>query len=124
MAGLALKLDPSDIVAMGVLELAPCSDAGIEIPVAVLECADRQVAVSYRNSLGRPPTIPTPIVWHVPLRVVELVPIELVVPDECPGLSIGGGRELVGGLGCLSRKSQDSKQKDRWQGSHGYGLRA
>ena len=68
VAGLILQLDPSDVVAMGVLELAPCANAGVKLSGAVLQRADRQVPFAIeRDGLGRPPTISTPVIWHVPL---------------------------------------------------------
>jgi hypothetical protein len=67
---------------VGVLELASCANASIKISVTVLEGADSQVAVVYGNRLGRPPTVPTPVVRDLPFRLVQLVAVEFVVPDQ------------------------------------------
>ena len=65
----------------------------VKISITVLERADHQAAVVHGNGSGRPPTVPTPVVWYIPFRCVQFVAIEFVLPRKFPNLAVGGSWE-------------------------------
>jgi hypothetical protein len=104
---------------MGVLKLSSCADTGIKISVTVLQGADQQMSLAVQgDGLGRPPSISTPLIRHVPLRPVQLVAIEFVLPSQSPGLAFGCGWKLIVGFRGPRRDNEQSKQQEWRQSLH------
>ena len=68
-----------------------------------------------RDGLPHPPAVPARLPRaDVPFGFVELGAVELVVPDELPGLARGRGWKLIRGfLGHRTLGSQEHKRKGK-----------
>ena len=121
---LLLELDPSDVVAEGVLELAPCADTSVDVPVAFLEGAHHEMSVTVQGyGFSHPPSVtPLPIRGRFPFGLIEGRAVELVMPDELPLFPLGrwGESVFVAWTADQVQLSQEGRAGQRFQESGSY----